>query len=245
MSTEATTPETEGKQPHELFAEQTARTNDLLAELIADRKASKSTPAKAEDTEPSYSQEQLQALVDDGKITVGQMVQQLVYQGAKAVAKATREENERALARERTRGSTDQRLAAYRASFPDLANPKSATAKKVAKAIAELAEEDGLDPESARTELMACRMVLGEGKKPARETTGDRVNSVEGTGGRADVSRERASGGKFPDWMPDAHVAFYEKQIAAGRYRGEEGEKALKREFENLKSKLQRKGQAA
>jgi hypothetical protein len=236
------TAETTTDDKADLIAQVANRQNDLLAELVEQNKRSREKPAEtapAKTPETTYSVQQLQAAVDAGEISQGQMISQLVYQGMNAVAGTLRQEYETKLASERARGSVETKLAAYTASYPELMDPKSDVRKKVVAALAVLAEE-GDDPESPRTELKACRLALGEPvrKEPMKEQTSKRQRSVESTGSSGDRGKAaEPKGDGWPSWMSDRLVAHYEKEFARGRYPGKFENKDFKKELEFAKKK--------
>jgi hypothetical protein len=227
---------------HELFVEQTQRTNDLLAELVEQNKQTKAAPKKAEAEKPAektYTREELQKLVDDDRISQGQMIEQLVYQGMTTVAARLRTEYADALANERKRGTVEAKLSAYKVSIPGLMQKNSDERKRATDAFQELVD-DGHDPEDMRTELLALRIAFPDGDKaPAetpKETTSKRQRSVETPGSRTNREEKGSSNMKWPSFVEDFRIAYYEEGIRKGRYTGRE-DPMLKKELEVLEKR--------
>lgn len=240
------TEKTEDKKtdPAHLFAEQSQRTNDLLEQLIQERKKPAAAPQQQEQQPRIWTLQELQAAVDAGNITNADMVNYLADVKAYAHAKKMREEFSTELANERRRGTVEQKLAAYRASYPELSKRGSELASAVAEAKAELVDE-GYDADDLRTELAAYRAVVGQpGKekiKPVQETTSKRQASVTSAGSSADKGdKGKGSSGdaRLPSWLPEKNREFYEREIKKGRYDGKRGEEHLKKELEFLKKKV-------
>lgn len=225
----------------ELFAQQTARTNDLLAELLEQNKlerAHRTQPKAPEPVKeaPVWTREQLQAAVDEGKITTADMVDYLSeLKTSKAVAKA-REELKAEFAADRLTGTVEQKIAAYRAEHPDLTEKGSATRAAVVEKFNELVEL-GYDPKDLRTELVACQFVVDGKKAPVKETTSTRVRSIEASGSRSG-GNDASGSDKWPKWVPAENRAFYETQIDKGRYKDMNDEK-LKKDLGYLKKQLE------
>jgi hypothetical protein len=227
-----------------LLATAAERTNDLLAQIMeqnaltrAEVAKSKAAPAEAERT---WTRDELQQLVDSEQITVGQMIDQLQIQGEKRVAAKLTAQFEQKLADERQRGSVEQRLAAYRADFPELMDKTSELRKAAEAEFAELVS-DGHSPDDLRTELLAVKVVVKHrekaGKEKPREQTSKRQRSVETPGSRGERSETKSGSTKWPSWMEDYRVDYYEEAIRKGRYPKGMDDPMLKKELEILEKR--------
>ena len=240
------------KTTPDLFAAHAEKTNAILEQLVELNRKSRepeAKPAKEEPAEPVYSQQQLQAWVDEGKITVSQMVDYLVQQGTKKVAEELRREYRQTFEEERKRGTVAERISAYKAAIPELNDQNSDEFKRAAAAFRELVEVDDEPEHDIRTELKALRMAFPDGAKPkpqapARERTSERQRSVETTGGGAGRSggERKANAGPWPSWFEDRRIEHYEDMIKRGLYKGHD-DPILKKEIEILEKK--RKAKAA
>ena len=238
----------------DLFAAHAEKTNQILEQLVQQNAAARARenerPKEPAATETVYTREQLQGWVDEGKISVAQMVDYLVEHGTKKAAAELRRELKDTLDGERRRGTVEQRIAAFKANIPELSDKSSDEFKRAAEAFAELVADghasDPDDPDSIKTELLALRIAFPEGSKPkpqqtiARERTSERQRSVESAGsGSGRGASKKETSGRWPSWMEDSRVEYYEEAIKRGRYKGMD-DPLLKQELEILKKRKER-----
>lgn len=221
----------------ELFAKQAARTNDLLAELLAQRAAPAAAEAPKQPEAQVYTREQLQAGLDSGQITTIDVADYLAQLRTTAAVKALREEFRVEIATADKSKSVASKLAAYRESYPELNERGSELRQKVVDRLAELAEE-GHDPKDIRTELLACREAIGALDAPVKERTSSRQTSVESSGSRSSSGGDSSGGDKWPKWVPKQNRDFFDHQLEKGRYTGMTDER-LKKDLGYLKKQLE------
>lgn len=229
----------------DLFATHVEKTNRILEELIAQSKAQPvvAPPQKQQTQKPQrYTRAQLKAAVAEGKITEEIMDEVLEAQlradlQAELDQKLSAQVNQTAAA-----GRVQSEMDKFTSRIPALRQEGSPEWLKAAKAYKVLVEDGAeIDTEvkKMRVELAALRIAFPEGEEKAapRETTSQRQRSVESAGSGAGRSSEsKSKSGKWPSWLEDFRVDYYEQAIQKGRYSGRDDPK-LKRELEILEKR--------
>lgn len=172
-------------------------------------------------TPPRYSAAQLQAMIDDGKATVGQV---LAYQEETLRLEMDRklEEKVKATLATTTKTSTlQQEMDRYKATVPEVTQEGTPERQQVVKEFNYLVGL-GYDAHDPRTELMAVRAALG-----SVETIQERRKSKSIPTGRETMQDIQASGGGKPSGEPDvlkkmtaAQRQHYQRMIDRNVYKG-------------------------
>lgn len=145
--------------------EKTAR---LEGQLEATRAA---PPVTEQKVEPRLTWTQLQAGIDDGKITLAQALDYRDETNQKAL-EAKFEQRLKEAQTTHSRGTTVQsEIAQYKSTVPGIVTVGSPERVKVEQEFAYLVNSMGYDQKDPRTELLACRNVFGDVKTAqARQT---------------------------------------------------------------------------
>lgn len=186
--------------PKERFDQVYARSKDAEVKLQAEREqrarlegeldAMKRQPTPPPQPTPQrYTEAQLQAMIDEGKATVGQA---LAYQAETLkldVARQVEEKVRTTLASSTKTSTLQQEMERYKAVIPEVTQVGSPERMKVEQEFKYLVNlgYDGNDP---RTELMAVRAALG-----SVETVQERQRAKTITPGRETMQDVQAAGG--------------------------------------------------
>lgn len=152
------------------------------------RQLSETKPApKPEAAQPQYyTQDQLQALLDAGRITPAQMAGQLALQ-SKELAK---QEIKQELRQDTARSSALSEVNDFMAKVPALNDQSSDEFRRVARAAYEIADETGLDVRDPRVQRRALREALGPVDKLTKVSAAREFSREH-----ADTFAERGGGG--------------------------------------------------
>lgn len=251
MDAETTTEES-GKTA-DLFAdhlEKTAKQAELQTKLIEElsnlakqQAAPKPEPAKRPER---YTPAQLQAAVEAGTITEAVARETLRAYDREDLKAELRQELRQEVQSTTAQSKVQARIDEFIERIPALRQNGSEEWNLAAKAFKVLVE-DGNDPKDPKTELAAIRMAFPEGKvkEAPRETTAQRQRTVESTGtssGRS-AGKSKADSGKWPSYLPEHVVDYYEKAIEKGRYSGRK-DPMLVKELE-IRERRHKEGAAA
>lgn len=243
---------TDTKTP-DLAAEHAVRQTEILDKLAEETRLTRELLAKRVDPEakpePVYTKEQLQAWIDEGKVSVLDAATYLAEQGMKRTAASLRNENSQTLAAERAVAAVDQKISAYKDKIPALLDTGSEEFKLVQSVYKELIE-DGHDESTTeaklRTQLAALKIAFPKGDEKPREITSRKVTteSAGSSGGRATTGGKKASGNKWPEYVSQDMRDLKERQIEAGMYKGMDDPR-LVQELAILKRRAEKKERAA
>lgn len=230
---EAEAPAQSGKQyiPKDRFDQVYARTKDAEVKLQQERETrarlegelealKRQPPPQAAPTPPRYSATQLQAMIDEGKATVGQV---LAYQEESLRMEMDRKLEEKVQAHLSTSAKTSslqQELARYRSAIPEVAQvgtPERVKAEQEFNYLVGI----GYDAKDPRTELMALRVAHGsiesiEARRTAKTipTGRETMQDIQSPGGvkqsEPDVLKK----------MTAAQRQHYQKMLDRGVYKG-------------------------
>lgn len=192
---------------------------ESVLEKLGDKDAPKSEASPQNEGAPQeYSREQLQAFVDQGKITSVQMENVLSQQSEKRLEARLSQKVESRLQNLSTEQQVTRDIDAYVDAFPAIGREGTPERKQIAEEYRRLVAE-GLQP-TLKTELLALRSVFGRlqpGIKTAR-----RLETNAETGGRGDGAPSN-SGAPSSDpafkALSQAQIAHYEKMIVKGIYK--------------------------
>lgn len=229
--------QTDGEQrerkyiPKERFDQVYARAKDAETKIQLEREhrarlegeleAMKRAPAPpTAPTPPRYSAAQLQAMIDDGKATVGQV---LAYQEETMRLEMDRKLDEKVKATLATTAKTStlqQEMDRYKHAVPEVTQEGTPERQQVVKEFDYLVRL-GYDAHDPRTELMAVRAALG-----SVETIQERRKSKSIPTGRETMQDIQASGGSKPSEpdvlkkMTAAQRQHYQRMIDRNVYTG-------------------------
>lgn len=167
---------------------------------------------------PVLTRAQLQAAVDDGKLSQPEMDAILEKQLADRIKKETRAE----VAAENAAANLRSQIAAYRDADPALADPNSQKFLTVKAEFIRLRDQIGM-PDDLRTELVAYQNTCGRrpGARGVDTTAQDRdaMEAGRGAGGGGGGTPPSGKDGPPAD-MPAAYVPQYQKWIKQGMFTG-------------------------
>lgn len=217
--------------PKERFDQVYARAKDAETKIQLEREhrarlegeldAMKRVPTPpAAPTPPRYSASQLQAMIDEGKATVGQV---LAYQEETLRLEMDRKLDEKVKATLATTAKTStlqQEMDRYKATIPEVTQEGTPERQQVVKEFNYFVNL-GYDAHDPRTELMAVRAALG-----SVETIQERRKSKSIPTGRETMQDIQASGGGKPSEpdvlkkMTAAQRQHYQRMIDRNVYTG-------------------------
>ena len=188
---------------------------------------------KAEPEEERLTLEQLQALVDDGKINEGQRTQRLLdYQRIdleKDFDAKLAENNTAQTANHSIQAAFD----AYTDRMPDLLKEGSENFERASAEYQRLIKECHC-PATAATQLVAVGNIFGPAKL-IKETTKRETHS-EGAGGTSGSGTSKPEDNQFKG-LTAVQSAYIQRGIDKGKYSDEQGDKNLKRDIAYARSK--------
>ena len=221
------------QDPKDSFAPHADRLASKLDELREVIRASRQdpAPAPAPQREPeTWSPEQLQALVDEGKITSAQMINQLRLQDRREIQQELSQRIDKEKATAAAEAQLNARIAPYVQAMPELARADSDRFKQFDTRRKALIAEGYAD--DLRTQLTALRLEFGDpSSAKIEETTTQRTaRSAETT---TPPSRRTQDGkprsGKDPlSGFDDREREHYEKMVRSGQFKGWEDERLQK-----------------
>lgn len=230
--------QTDGEQrerkyiPKERFDQVYARAKDAETKIQLEREhrarlegeleaMKRQPPPQTAPTPPRYSAAQLQAMIDEGKATVGQV---LAYQEETMRLEMDRKLDEKVQATLKASAKTStlqQEMDRYKATVPEVTQEGTPERQQVVKEFNYLVGL-GYDASDPRTELMAVRAALG-----SVETIQERRKSKSIPTGRETMQDIQASGGGKPQGEPDvlkkmtaAQRQHYQRMIDRNVYKG-------------------------
>lgn len=162
----------------------------------------------------TYTNEQLQALVDQGRITHAQMADQIAWQ--------RQQQGEQALEtklnmRERSRNAF-QEVETYLSKVPALADQSSPTFREVAKSAREISTDLGRDVSDPIVQRLALRATLGPVEKltatrQARDYDRQHADTFTETGGRGGGAEPvKPNGGDPLKGVDPAYIAEWKRR---------------------------------
>jgi hypothetical protein len=185
-----------------------------------------------------YSTAQLQEAVDAGKITQAAALEIIRLQERQDIEAQLEKKLQAKLEQSNASNRVQSKIDEYADRMPGLRRQGSEEWTKAAEAYRELIQ-DGHD-EGLKTELAALRIAFpdgGKAKEAPKETTAQRQRSVESAGtssGR--TSSKKESGGKWPSFLEQHRIDYYEQAIQKGRYSGR-ADPMLKKELDILEKR--------
>lgn len=200
-----------------------ARQAELLSELRSERRAAEVKPPSATNPERVYTADEVQAMVDAGKLTQAAAIDYLTEVKSQKAARASEERLKTHLQEAVAHNAYNAKINAYADAIPALRDQASEEFKAVKKIYDELIAE-GEEP-NAKTELRAVQIEYGRDPSKHRKTevverTSER-RTQESAGSRGSKSSATGvSSSGVPKWLPANVAAHYEKQIEKGRYKG-------------------------
>lgn len=167
-----------------------------------------------------YTQEQLQALVDTGRITPAVMANQLAWQHRVGLKQELKQE----FAQERKQSTALDEVKTYITKVPGLSDTTSRDFSRVAAAAREIADDTGMSMDDPRVQRRACREVFGP-----IETITDRQKTRDFSRQHADTFVETGGGGgTTEDGKPDPLKGISKEYIKHWESRGYTREQMVK-----------------
>jgi len=211
---------------------------DALRGQVAAFQAAQAAARPAPQAEKVWTSQELQGLVDGGRITPAQMADQLSIQ-------RSRESEARVVQRmqtERLLESAQDEVSRYLRDIPALANQSSDEFVRVASAAWEIAREMGVRVEDPRVQKRALREVFGSPEKVAAakkagEFSRRHADIHTETGG---AQTETGGTGPKPNALKDVHPSYLEEWKRRGYTEAEmiEEAKYITRPFPGYRERI-------